>query len=232
MNDEVDNIHNMPLDDLATKCGEETLRFKRHQSSDPRYCFEFFQRAFNRQQSAWDAIFVQYEGEVATWVRKHSWFGSSGEEVEYFVSEAFFKFWNAMMPDRFRNFPDLVRLLGYLRLCVHSVIADYTRSQDAAETFDPMEEPRLRRKHESRGTESDVLDKIRWQKCREWVDARLDEKERLVLKLYIDEALKPKDMFALFSEKFENVDEVYRIRQNVVARLSRDPEFDQFCGKG
>lgn len=137
-----------------------------------------------------------------------------------------------MMPERFRNFADLGSLLRYLQICVHSVMTDFNRSREIADSFDPQKIPEPKSKSERRKTESDVLDEIRWQKCEEWVNARLHgEKERLVLKLYIDDGLKPREIYGLFPDKFQDVAEVYRIRQNVVSRLGRDPEFDQFCGE-
>lgn len=228
---EADPQH-LPLEELARRCARETDRFYKHQSFDPWYCFELFQRAFANISQAWDAVYGQYQPQVAGWVRKHSGFEPSGEEVQYFVIGAFGKFWDAMMPDKFRRFSDLGQLLRYLQLCVHSVISDYNRSRDLADAYDPTEEPGSEEQPERRRTESDVLNGIRRQKCWDWITERLhDEKERLVLKLYIDEDLKPREIYARFPAKFKDVDEVYRIRQNIVARLGRDPDFDQACGE-
>jgi len=227
------NPQNMSEDELAQKCAQETDRFHRRQSYDPQYCFELFQRAFASNNFAWDAVYTQYQPQVMSWVRQHSGFESSGEEIEYFVLGAFAKFWNAMMPEKFRQFPDLGRLLRYLQLCVHSVITDHNRTRDVAESFDPTEDhlpPNKDLQH--RNFESDVLETIGERKCRDWIEEHLhDEKERLVLRLYMDDDLKPREIYAQFPAKFEDVDEVYRIRQNVVARLGRDPEFFQVCGK-
>jgi len=231
MTDEVDPQH-LPVDDLAKRCAQETELFFQHQPHDPRYCFELFQRAFEGRDQAWDCIYLQYQPQVAGWVRKHPGFDASGEEVQYFIIGSFSKFWKAMMPERFRNFADLGSLLRYLQICVHSVMTDFNRSREIADSFDPQKIPEPKSKSERRKTESDVLDEIRWQKCEEWVNARLHgEKERLVLKLYIDDGLKPREIYGLFPDKFQDVAEVYRIRQNVVSRLGRDPEFDQFCGE-
>jgi hypothetical protein len=231
MSNEIDLQH-LPLDDLAQKCTQETKRFHQRQPYDPRYCFELFQRAFVNKNGAWDAVFAQYKTQLAGWVRKHPGFESTGEEVQYFVVGAFGKFWDAMMPDKFRGFPDLGHLLRYLQMCVHSVITDFNRARDLADSFDPMEAPEPEKRSERRKIETDVFKGIRWQKCREWLESRLnDEKERLVIKLYIDDALKPREIYALFPRFFKDVDEVYKIRQNVVARLGRDPEFDLFCGE-
>ncbi len=220
----------LSLIELAQRCAQETDRFHKRQSYDAVYCFELFQRAFANNNQAWDAIFTQYQPQVAGWVRHHSGFDLSGEEIEYFVLGAFEKFWDAMLPDKFRRFPDLGRLLRYLQLCVHSVITDYNRARDPADSYDPTEELHLDDDSERREFESDILGRISGQKCRDWINERLSEKERLVLRLYVDDDLRPREIYAQFPNKFQDVDEVYRIRQNVVTRLGRDPEFFQACG--
>ena len=231
MNNEIDP-RQLPLEELAQKCAQETDHYHRRQPHNNKFCFELFQRAFQGRDRAWDCIYLQYQPQVAGWVRKHPGFDASGEEVQYFIIGSFTKFWKAMMPDRFRGFAELGSLLRYLQICVHSVITDFNRSREIADAFDPADEPEPKGKPERRKTEADVLNGIRWQKCEEWVNARLhDEKERLVMKLYIDDGLKPREIHALFPDKFQDVAEVYRIRQNVVSRLGRDPEFDQFCGE-
>lgn len=232
MNDEI-NAKHLSIKELAQKCAQETDRFHRQQSYDPQYCFELFQRAFRGLEDAWHALQRQYKSQVAGWVTRHPGFHSSGEEIDYFVSGTLFKFWNAMTPTNFQRFDDLGSLLRYLQMCVHSVISDYNRSNDLADTYDPTEELKQATKPETRKSEANVLNGVYWQKCREWLDTRLNNlKERLVIKLYIDDALKPREIYAHSPNVFENVDEVYRIRQNVFARLARDPEFDQFCGEG
>lgn len=232
MNDETNSGH-LSLEELARKCAQETDRFHRRQSYDPQYCFELFQRAFHGLEEAWHALQMQYKSQVAGWVTRHPGFNTSGEEIDYFVNGAFFKFWNAMIPDKFRRFVDLGSLLRYLQMCVHSVISDYNRSNDLANTYDPTEGPKQAKASENRKGQAEILNGVHWQKCREWINTRLKNiKERLVIRLYIDDALKPREIYALSPGIFENVDEIYRIRQNVFARLARDPEFDQFCGEG
>jgi len=233
MSNENDHLNNMPLGALAEKCRQETVLFRKSKPYDPRYCFQLFQRAFQGLEDAWKAIQLQYESQIAGWVIRNPGFNNSGEEVEYFVIGAFSKFWNAMVPDKYRRFTDLGSLLRYLQLCVHSIISDYNRTNDMADSYDPMIGPKKAKKVGTRENESHMLNGIHWQKCREWLETRLNNvKERLVIKLYIDDALKPREIYAMSPEVFEDVDEVYRIRQNVFARLGRDPEFEQFCGEG
>jgi hypothetical protein len=66
---------------------------------------------------------------------------------------------------------------------------------------------------------------VRWQEFWEEVDARLrDEKERRVVYGSFVLALKPRELCAQFPETFCDVNQVYRIKENVLARLRRDTE--------
>jgi hypothetical protein len=42
--------------------------------------------------------------------------------------------------------------------------------------------------------------------------------------------LKPQELYDHFRGVFSDVDEVYRVKQNVLARLRRDPEFQKLLG--
>ena len=60
-----------------------------------------------------------------------------------------------------------------------------------------------------------------WEK----VTQRLhNEKERTVLRGLFVYDLKPRELYNQFPAMFKDVDEIYTIKQNIVARLRRDPE--------
>jgi hypothetical protein len=44
-------------------------------------------------------------------------------------------------------------------------------------------------------------------------------------------ALKPRELYAQFREAVRDVNEVYRVKENVLARLRRDAEFEQLLGQ-
>jgi len=44
-------------------------------------------------------------------------------------------------------------------------------------------------------------------------------------------ALKPRELCDYYEGLFENVEEVYRIKQNIFARLRRDEEIRKFLGE-
>jgi hypothetical protein len=67
----------------------------------------------------------------------------------------------------------------------------------------------------------------------EWMNAWLeDDKERRVIYGLFVLALKPQELFDHFRNLFNEVDEIYRVKQNVIARLRRDPEFRKLLSEG
>ena len=65
----------------------------------------------------------------------------------------------------------------------------------------------------------------------ECLSARLrDEKERRVIYGSFVLALKPRALYEQFRALFSDVDEIYRVKQNVLARLRHDPELKKLFG--
>jgi DNA-directed RNA polymerase specialized sigma24 family protein len=212
--------------DLAQQCAEETERFFHHQTYDPRHCFELFRRAILEHDSlAWEAVYTQYQPLVGKWVQQHPGFEASGEEAQYFINRAFEKIWAALKPDRFKQFTELGALLRYLKMCVHSVIADHSRSHKLAELYDLAEEGTPEKADPGPSIEDWALDRMHRLKFWDSIHARLnDDKERRVIYGSFVLALKPRELYDEFPNTFESVDEVYHVKQNVLARLRRDPE--------
>ena len=223
---------NLSLSDLARSCAEETELFFQHRDHDTRYCFELFRRAIRENnQYAWEIIFNQYQSLVTGWVRQHPGFDSSGEEAQYFVTGAFAKISSILTTEKFDKFSDLQSLLRYLKMCVHSVITDYNRTTDRANLQISFEDIQFEIEATNPAPEkvvSDQLDnKTLWAQLNERLN---DEKERLVIYGIFVLALKPRELCKHFKDVFTEVEEVYLIKQNVMARLRRDTEFRHYFG--
>jgi hypothetical protein len=225
-----EEISRLVVDELAQKCRQETNNYFRHQDHDDRYCFELFRRAIQKQDKyAWDAICVQYQSLVTGWVSQHPGFESSGEEAEYFVNGAFGKISGTLSPEKFQSFSDLGYLLRYLKMCVHSVITDYNRAADYADLsgLDEAEEE----ESPEMSPEDQALDDSNRQAFWSLTRTRLhDEKERLVIHGSFVLDLKPQEIYEHFQSVFSDVDEIYRVKQNIIARLRRDAEFRKLLG--
>ena len=213
----------MSLPDLAASCARETDRFFAREPHDPRYCYELLRRALvERSELAWELVYRQYRPLVTRWVTQHPAFVSSGEESAYFVNRAFERLWSGMDPDRL-SVSELRGVLRYLQMCVASVLLDHVRAAEHAtlraqaelptETFsaaDPTVEQRAQA-----ALDVDAL----WRE----IDARLvDDRERAVVYGSYALGLKPRQILAHYDHVFANVGEIYRIKENVLARLRRD----------
>lgn len=223
---------NLELSDLARICAEETELFFQHRDHDTRYCFELFRRAIRENdQTAWEIIYEQYQSLVTGWVRQHQGFETSGEEANFFVTGAFAKISSILTGEKFDKFSNLQSLLSYLKMCVHSVITDYNRTADRANLQVSFEELKIDIQSSEPVPESAVFDKLENQNLWIRINENLNnDKERLVIKGIFVLALKPRELCDYYEGTFTNVEEVYRIKQNVFARLRRDTDFRKFLG--
>jgi DNA-directed RNA polymerase specialized sigma24 family protein len=221
------------LPDLADRCAKETDRFFRGHEYDSQYCFELFRRAIlEHDQNAWEAVYNQYRLLVSKWVQQHQGFEASGEDVAYFVNCAFEKIWTALTPEKFGHFTQLASLLSYLKMCVHSVIIDHNRAREQARLCVYIEGAALEKQGQADSIEERVLNKIDRHQFWDTLNARLnDEKERRVIHGSFVMALKPRELYDHYRDHFDSVDEVYLIKQNILSRLRRDPEFVKYLSQ-
>jgi hypothetical protein len=223
----------LSLTGIARRCAQESDLFFRRQPHNPRYCYELLRRAIlERDQHAWELIYAQYRPLVVGWVVRHPAFAASEEEPDFFVNSAYGKFWSALSPDKFQRFPDLKSLLRYLQMCVHSVIVDHARMTAlpalrlAPEIALPGDDLR----------QADVIHQTialaQRQEFWRWIEARLrNEKERHVIYGSFFLNLKPRELHLQYRGVFRNVGEVHRIKENLLARLRRDPELRTLFGE-
>lgn len=221
-------MQQVSLVELARRCREETQRFLSGGDRDDAYCFEIFHRAVvDRSDAAWEAIVVQYRGIVLAYVGQHTAAAMLRETDDYWVNRAFQRFWSAIGPERFSQFPDLPSLLKYLKLCVHSVLMDELRARRAASTASLDEVPvTLPARADAERT---VLGKLSGQQLWDAIDRELqDEAERTVVFLSFARDLKPAEVAERHPELFASVADVYRVKRNVIERLRRSAEIRAF----
>lgn len=218
----------MPLAELAARCREETGKFLRRETTSDAYCFEIFRRAVrDRDEPAWRAVFAQYRGMVLSWVRRHPMAAQAREDDEYWVNRTFERFWAAVGPERFDAFPGMAALLRYLKLCAHSVLLDEARARGAARS-EPLDD----RVAESVVT-PDVADAAIGQLAGGdlWdviLTEMQDEAERRAAYCCFVLDLKPREVQERHPELYGSVDDVYRIKRNVLDRLRRNPRIRAF----
>jgi DNA-directed RNA polymerase specialized sigma24 family protein len=135
------------------------------------------------------------------------------------------KMWSAMTAEKFAKFPDLKSVLRYLQMCVHSVIMDEVRRGD--QTKLSLDDDELIERIDV-GEDSHAeatLERVDREGVWALIGARLkDDKERQVVYGSFVLGLKPRELAERFADTFQDVREVYRVKENVLARLRRDTE--------
>ena len=136
------------------------------------------------------------------------------------VNAAFAKFSQALTPAKMENFDSLAAILKYLKMCVHSVVADEVRSRKAQqfeETLDTIvQEPA------SDDPAEDVVSSMAAQNLWQIIEEELrGEDERIVIYQAYVQGMKPSEICSTYRQLFPTVDDVYRVKRNVLERLRR-----------
>src|SRR5262252_8886623 len=214
----------LSINDLARCCSEETNKFLKQSVSNDRYCLELFRRAISkRDEDAWACIYQQYAPLVLPWVNQHqsatSLLGQEGSAP--LVNAAFAKFSQALTPAKMDNFDSLAAVLKYLKMCVHSVVADEVRARQARQYEEALEmmehEPATDDPADS--VVSNLSAQGLWQVIQEELNG---EDERVLIYLAYIHGMKPSEISSQNRRLFPTVDDVYRIKRNVLERLRRN----------
>lgn len=220
------DLHALSVTGLTHRCAQETELFFQRHPHDPAPCFELFRRALlERDQRAYECLYRQYQPLVAGWVERHPSFPGAGEEAQYFVNRAFEKLWHALTPEKFRRFADLKSVLSYLKLCTHSVVIDHARARQHAMLDEESSDTALATHTAGGDVEADAIERAQHTEFWRQINLRLaDEKEQAVVFGSFVLAMKPAELQVRYAHLFGDVREVYRVKQNVLERLRRDPE--------
>ena len=214
----------MDLAFLVRRCATESERFYRGQQHDSRYSYELFRRALvERDELAWEQLYLHYSGLVEGWIRRSGAFTSSGESSEYFVVGAFTKFWRALSPERFAAFPNLASLLQYLQLCATSVVIDSVRAQSWSEM---LPEETVTSSHAPHyAPDEEAMSRVDREEFWRFINDQLNsEIERVVVYCSFVLSLTPRTIFAKRGDLFHSVNDVYNVKRNVLGRLSRNQQ--------
>jgi hypothetical protein len=214
------DLARMDLAILAWHCAAENQHFYHGQPSDSSYAYELFRRALvERDEVAWTYLYELYRTAVRRWVRKNAAFDASGEPIDTLVGEAFARFWHAIPPTRFGQFPGVHALLHYLQLCAGCVVIDSARAAARLSSAEVV----LLSDARQRAPDEVVLERMLSEELWRHIAGQLNgEAERVVVFDSFISGLKPRDICARRRDLFASVREVYSVKHNVLARLSRD----------
>lgn len=218
------SLETLPISELAQRLREETTRFlRRDPLHDERPGLALFRIAFlslhnrERADAAWAALYAQYEPLVVSWIAGYT----HSQQHAALVNTVFAKFFQALTKEhKIEQFSSLARILRYLKLCTSSVIADARRAQQNQ----TIEEQLDAIPHEpATGDPAEffidqLAMKMFWQKIRSLVE---DEVEYLLLELTYQQGMKPQEIQVQYPHLFSSLEDIYRIKRNVLERLRR-----------
>jgi hypothetical protein len=215
----------LSIDDLAQRCAEETDKFNRRQPNDAQFCFELLRRALaDGSSEAFTRVYQVYERQVLAWVYSHSRFAQTGESADFFAGSALRTFYFALRGDKFERFPSLPKVLSYLKMCVHTAIAQYIRDQQPTTTM-PLDEVTEIAHTPDLGTRADIGELWTYI-CHLLPDPR----DRLLARCVFIQDLKPRQIVQEYGAQWSNEREVsvaiYRIRR----MLRNDPDLQRRAG--
>ncbi len=221
----MDSVESLSTDDLAIRCTQETDQFNRRQSSDPSFCFELLRRALaDGSSEAFTYVYQNYERQVINWVYSHPKFEQTGESAEFFASQALRSFYFALRGDKFDRFPSLPQILSYLKLCVHTAVAQYLRDQQPHVTTPLLDTHRLVYQPDlgTRAVASEL-----WQHICSLLP---EDRDRLLARLVFVQGLKPREIVVALPARWRDEREIsvalYRIRR----MLRNDAELQRRAG--
>lgn len=212
--------YDMSLSELAERCISEINKYSHREEYDDRYCLEIFRRAMVLQEAAaWDLVQRRFAPTVGSWVRRHPNREAAyrHDSEENYIAMAFARFWVASVNNQQLEFTSLAAALRFLHACLNSAILDTLRAYSRPNLV-PLPEPGF---PEEPMTEDSDEGRNLW----EAVMAMLPNKreQRLAYLLY-QCGLKPREIVQRCPNEFRDVQEVYRLKRNIMERLTRNKE--------
>lgn len=221
----MNHVAALSVDELAARCAHETDLFNRRQPSEPQWCFELLRRALaDGSSDAFTLVYRIYERQATHWVYNHPKFEQTGESAEYFASHALRSFYFALRGPKFERFPSLPQILSYLKLCVHTAIAQYVRDQQPHITTPLVDTQPLAYQPDldTRAVAAEL-----WQHICSLLP---DERDQLLARLAFVQGLRPREIVRSFRYHWRDERDVsvalYRIRRT----LRSDEELQRQIG--
>lgn len=219
------NLSSLSNDDLSRLCAEDTARFHHQQIRDPEHCFELLRRALAEgRNDAFTRVYQIYEPQVLRWVYQHDRFQETGETAEYFANQALTSFYFALRGEKFSRFETLPQVLTYLKMCVHSAIAQFLRKEQAMRLAD-LDAGSLA--DSGAAIAEDLQASELWGHICELLP---DDGDRLLAHCVFVQALKPAQVAHGHPDRWDSGREVSVALQRIRRHLRKDPLLRDYAG--
>jgi len=210
----------MSLSALAERSMSEIDNYRRGEPSNDQYSLEIFRRAMLEcDNAAWTLLENRFKDFLLGSFRRHSKSEAASrlDSPENYVARAFARFWLAAVHNQRLEFTTLAAALRYLRGCLNSTILDALRAYSRAKEV-ALPEPDF-------GWEPAVEDHDDGRDLWEALSGILPgERERRLAYLLYHCNLKPREIVRLCPQEFHKVEEIYRLRRNIIERVQRSAD--------
>jgi hypothetical protein len=209
----------MSLAALAECSARELGKYRRKEPSNDRYCLEIFRRAvILGENEAWGVLRQLLGESMRQWLGRNPYREAAlRHEVERtHMDDAFSRFWKAVS-DQKMQFDTLAGALKYLHLCLSSAVLDTLRTysrphEEALPDYGHPDEPLV----EDSYAEGELWDIIK--------SVLPNQREQRLAELLFFCNLKPRQVVALCPSEFQDENEIYRLKRNIVDRIMRNKD--------
>lgn len=212
----------MSLSALESRCMSEIDNYRRKEPHDDQYCLEIFHRALLRHDDrAWDLLQRRFSSMVHGWVRSHPRvdLACRHESEENYVAQTFDRFWQATAGNQELRFSSLAAALSYLKSCLNCAILDTLRSY-ARPDFS-LDDPAFPHTEEPVAEDDEDDGYELWEVIKSILQ---NPREQRLAYLLFHCGLKAREVVRYCANEFSDVNEVYRLRRNIIERLTRNKD--------
>ncbi len=205
---------------LAEQCLLELGAYRRGGPCDEGYGLELFRRAtVEGDAEAWQWVQRCFGEIVLGWLRRHPSRAAACrlESEENYVALAFERFWRATAVTQQVAFGRLSAALQYLRASLHGAILDTLRTYSRPKEV-PLPEP---------GEPGEPFTEEKADRSEVWEILQTmlpNQRELRLAYLLYHCGLKPREIVRFCPQEWSDVQEIYRLRRNILDRLMRNAD--------
>jgi hypothetical protein len=178
---------------------------------------ELFRRAYTHSdREAWTAFQQSLEKTVQTWFHKHPGYESVSrvQSDTHFIALTFERLWQAVIRRQIAC-ETFSEVLVYLRASLNGAILETLRTCSRPSTVSEFGPAEQNRQHATHGLEVWI-----------WVQTQLfNEREQRLIYLLYHCGLSPAEIVCSCRQGWSDVQEVTRLRRNILAKLEEKPEW-------
>ncbi len=210
-------LHSSPSQ-LAARC-----QASQPDASHELFCLELFRRAITEDCSlCWHYLHSQYYPLVRFWINRFT--QADQAAIDDLVQETLTVFLRAYTADKIVKASGLGSVLAYLKSCAVSCVLQARRIEQRRASESDWDEESIEAQSSTPSLESTISEKFHSQAM--WAavaECCNDERDQLIARLMLVSDLKPRAITQQYPKLFATVDEVYRVKRNLIDRLRRHP---------